>query len=273
MTAAGARAIAVRQEAGIAYLTLNRPDTRNALSSAMVAELRSALDEAQAHSDIRVVVLRGAGGHFCSGGDLNDMAGARSGAPDQQRRVLRDISAAFGHLCGAVARSPLATVAVLEGTVMGGGLGLACAVDIALASTSVSLRLPETSLGVVPAQIAPYLVERVGYSQARRLAVSGGRIDSSTALTLGLVHEVHAPEDIDAALTRVLLGILECAPKAIAATKGLMAQALRQPLSSLVDAAAQVFADAVLGDEGTEGTLAFIQRRKPRWAPQSQGPR
>jgi len=265
---AAPQAIAVRQDGGVVHLTLNRPETRNALSLAMVGELRSALAAAQAQGDVRVVVLRGAGGNFCSGGDLKDMAEARSRHGDEGRRVLRNISAAFGHLCEAVAHSPLATVAVLEGTVMGGGFGLACVVDVVLASTTAVFRLPETSLGVVPAQIAPYLVERIGYSQARRLAVSGGHVDGGAAVALGLVHELHAPEQMDAALARVLAQILECAPRAIASTKALMAQALRQPPRALIEVASQVFVDSVSGEEGVEGAAAFEQRRKPRWAPQ-----
>ncbi|MDN3921203.1 enoyl-CoA hydratase/isomerase family protein [Roseateles violae] len=244
------------------HLTLNRPDSRNALSIAMVAELRAALAAAEAAGDVRVIVLRGAGGHFCSGGDLKDMA---AGAGDAA--ALRRLSAAFGEFCGAFADTGIATVAVLEGTVMGGGFGLACVADVALAADTVSFRLPETSLGVVPAQIAPFLVQRLGYSQARRLAVSGGRLDGRQALSLGLVHELHAAADLDAALARVLGEILQCAPRAVAATKRLMAKALHREASEMVPEAAELFAEAVLGEEGLEGVNAFVQKRRPRWVP------
>ena len=127
-------------------------------------------------------------------------------------------------------------------------------------------RLPETSLGVVPAQIAPFLVERLGYSEAKRLAVTGGRLDAQEALALRLVHSVCSTDAIEAALAVVLHGILQCAPQAISATKALISKARYAPAASLVQEAAAVFAHAVLGTEGIEGTTAFIQKRKPSWA-------
>ena len=261
--------LALSQEGGVLHLTLNRPEARNALSMAMVHELRTALAAAEAQGDVRVVVLRGAGGHFCAGGDLKDMATARMRMADEGPKVLSEMNAAFGHLCGAFAASPLATVAVLEGTVMGGGFGLACVVDVALAGDTVSFRLPETSLGVVPAQIAPFLVERLGYSQARRLAVTGGRLDGTAALAIGLVHELHAADALDAALAKTVRDILQCAPRAVAATKLLMARARLTAPAELVADAAEAFTQAALGEEGMEGVMAFVQKRQPKWAPAS----
>jgi isohexenylglutaconyl-CoA hydratase len=234
---------------------------------AMVDELRRALAAAEIDPHARVVVLRGAGGHFCSGGDLKDMAQVRMRLATEGPGVLRETSAAFGRLCNAFANSPLATVAVLEGTVMGGGFGLACVVDVAIASTTVTFGLPETSLGLVPAQIAPYLIDRLGVSQARRLCVCGGLTKGDAALAIGLIHALHAPQEIDAALAGVLTDILACAPRALAATKALITRAQHQPQGALTDDAAQVFAEAVLGPEGTEGVMAFMQKRKPNWVP------
>ncbi len=252
--------------AGVLEIRLNRPESRNALSLAMVGELRAALAWAEAQPGMRAVVLRGNGGHFCSGGDLKDMAMARMRLADEGPAVLEQLNAAFGELCVAFDRTPLATVAVLEGTVMGGGFGLACVADIALAGRSVSFRLPETSLGVVPAQIAPFLVQRLGYSQARRLAVSGGRLDGDQALRLGLVHELHEDAALDAAVDAALAQVRQCAPQAVGATKALMARALHEPAQGLVADAAQVFAMAALGEEGMEGIAAFVEKRAPRWA-------
>lgn len=255
-----------RPSAGVLEIRLNRPESRNALSLAMVGELREALAWAEAQPGMRAVVLRGNGGHFCSGGDLKDMAMARMRLADEGPAVLEQLNAAFGELCVAFDRTPLATVVVLEGTVMGGGFGLACVADIALAGRSVSFRLPETSLGVVPAQIAPFLVQRLGYSQARRLAVSGGRLDGEQALRLGLVHELHEDAALDAAMDAAMAQVRQCAPKAVGATKALMARALHEPAQGLVADAAQVFAKAALGEEGMEGIAAFVEKRAPRWA-------
>jgi isohexenylglutaconyl-CoA hydratase len=261
--------LAIASQGGVLHVTLNRPAQRNAMSLQMVDELRAMLADAESGGDVRVVVLRGAGGHFCAGADLQDMAQARQRELAGGGDAIAAVNARFGQLCGAFARTGLATIAVLEGTVMGGGLGLACVVDVALAGQGAQLRLPETSLGVVPAQIAPFLVERVGASQARRLAVTGGKLSAAQALAIGLVHEVH--EDgaaLDTALAATLAQTLRCAPGAIAAAKALMARALHTPAADLVDDAAQIFARAARGAEGVEGMTAFLQKRPPSWAPQ-----
>lgn len=277
--------VAIREVStgAVLEITLNRPEVRNAMSLAMVGELRRALAQAessvgtaQAESTVgtaqavRVVVLRGAGGHFCAGGDLKDMAAARMRAMqggDDGCDPIAEVNAEFGRLCAAFANSPLAVVAVLEGTVMGGGFGLACVADVAIASETANFRLPETALGVVPAQIAPFLVERLGYSQAKRLAVTGGRLDAAAALRVGLVHAVVHTEELQTELDRVLADILACAPGALAATKALMAQARLQEPQTLVQHAASVFSQAAQGPEGIEGMTAFMQKRKPNWVP------
>jgi isohexenylglutaconyl-CoA hydratase len=271
-------AVYVERTRATAHILLNRPASRNAMSLQMVAELRQVLRDAEATAGtpdaVRVVVLRGAGGHFSAGADLKDMAAARMRALQAPVAMdgadaadpIAEVNAAFGELCVAYARTPLAVVAVLEGTVMGGGFGLACVADVAIASETAQFRLPETSLGVVPAQIAPFLVERLGYSQAKRLAVTGGRLDAAAALQLGLVHTVVNTADLQAQLDKVLADILACAPGALAATKSLMAQArLREP-QDLVQHAATIFSRAAQGPEGMEGIAAFMQKRKPQWA-------
>jgi isohexenylglutaconyl-CoA hydratase len=257
-------AVAVRRDHNVTHLTFNRPESRNAMSLAMVDELLAALAAAEQDGCTRIILLRGAGGHFCAGADLKDMAAARGNGGD----AIAAVNRRFGELCAAFAASPLAVVAVIEGSVMGGGFGLACAADIALATASATFRLPETSLGLVPAQIAPYLIERLGYSQARRLAVTGGRIDGNTALQIGLVHECHTDTGaLDVAVQRLIGEILACAPHALAVTKQLVARARLHSPQSLINDAAAEFSRAALGKEGTEGTMAFIQKRKPAWAP------
>jgi len=283
MLAMELEAIRALQKGAVLHVWLNRPDARNAMSLQMVAELQRVLHDAEASAGqpdaVRVVVLRGAGGHFCAGADLKDMAAARmramQGAPQDEATQdaatqapdpVAQVNAAFGRLCVAYARTPLAVVAVLEGTVMGGGMGLACVADVAIAAETASFRLPETSLGVVPAQIAPFLVERLGLSQARRLVVTGGRLDAQGALRVGLVHQAVQTPSIDTAVDAVLSEILACAPGALADTKALMARARLHDAGSMVDDAAAVFSRAASGPEGVEGMTAFIQKRKPRWA-------
>ncbi len=261
------KTLALRRDGGVLHVTLNRPELRNAMSLAMVRELRVVLGQAEMRGDTRVLVLRGAGGHFCAGADLSDMAAARMKLAENPQALV-DTNAAFGELCVAYADTGLALVAVVEGTCMGGGFGLACVADVTLAGESAVFRLPETGLGVVPAQIGPFLVERLGYAGAKRLAVTGGRLTAQEALALRLVHGVHGGAELDAALVALLADILKCAPLAIAATKALIAKARFQSPASLVQEAAQVFSQAALGPEGIEGTTAFLQKRKASWVPQ-----
>jgi isohexenylglutaconyl-CoA hydratase len=151
-------------EAGVLHVTLNRPDNRNAMSLAMVGELRAVLDSVQSELSVRALVLRGAGGHFCAGGDIKDMAGARAAGAE----AYRELNRAFGAMLEQAQHAPQVLVAVLEGAVLGGGFGLACVSDIAIAHANAKFGLPETSLGILPAQIAPFVVKRIGLTQARR---------------------------------------------------------------------------------------------------------
>lgn len=261
--------LALRREGPVLHITLNRPELRNAMSLVMVRELRAALAQAEMDGHTRVLVLRGAGGHFCAGGDIKDMAAARARLAENPDAMVQT-NAAFGELCVAYASTGLALVTVLQGTVMGGGLGLACVSDVSIADDSVVFRLPETSLGLIPAQVGPFLVERIGYAETKRLAVTGARVDAQEALRLRLVHEVHSVQDagaLDGALARVLEQILACAPGALAATKALLAKARFTSPAALVPEAALAFSRAVLGPEGAEGTLAFIQKRRASWVP------
>ncbi|MEZ4362587.1 MAG: enoyl-CoA hydratase-related protein [Kofleriaceae bacterium] len=265
----------VQRQGQVLHVTLNQPHKRNAMSLAMVAELRRALElaeqvsPAEPHPEpVRVIVLRGAGGTFCAGGDLKDMAAARAAPVTTGDDPLVAVSAAFGELCVAYARTKLATVAVVEGAALGGGFGLACAVDVVLADETATFRLPEASRGLVPAQIAPFLLERLGYAQAKRLALTGAAVGAREARELGLVHHLAPHADaLDAALRDVLGELLRAPPGAIAATKALLAEAQRTPASAMVTRAAQVFADAARGPEAAEGLAAFVQKRRPAWAP------
>lgn len=260
--------LALEQHSHVLHVTLNRPDVRNAMSLAMVAELSAVFSQIEQDPGIRAVVLRGTGGHFCAGGDIKDMAGARSqqtiaGEPDPFYRLNR----AFGDMIHQVNQSSKVVIAVLEGAVMGGGFGLACVSDVAIAGPTVRFGMPETSLGVIPAQIAPFVVQRIGLTHTRRLALLGLRLDGAEACQLGLVHQFcNSNESLNDALQAALDQIRRCAPHATAATKGLLHRVGHEPVAGLLDDAAKQFADAIRSDEGAEGTLAFMQKRPPSWA-------
>jgi len=254
-------------ENGILHITLNRPESRNAMSLAMVHELRSVFSAIREETAPRAVVLRGTGGHFCAGGDVKDMPSARSEKAEDGEDPIFKLNRSFGHLLTEVESAPQTTIAVLEGAVMGGGFGLACVTDVALCLESEKFGLPETTLGITPAQIAPFVVRRIGLTRARRLALTGHRFDGSEAFWLGVVHDfAKSSEELEAKLEKTLERVRYCAPQASRMTKELLLSVESEPLEELLDRAAQDFAGAVRGDEGQEGTMAFMQKRKPSWA-------
>jgi isohexenylglutaconyl-CoA hydratase len=254
--------------AGVLHLTLNRPESRNAMNRGMVDELNAVFDVVRDTAEVRAIVLRGAGGHFCAGGDLKEMmaGGLKAPQPGESDPVALS-SRMFGSLLRKVGQAPQVVVAVLEGAVLAGGFGLACVCDIALAHVEAKFGVPETTRGLPPAQIAPFIVERIGLTQARRLCLTGAQFNGSEALRLGLVHEVFTDgADLDARLGAILRQIRGCAPQANAMTKAIMLNAGRLDMDALLDDAARKFASAVRGGEAPEGIAAFMQKRAPKWA-------
>ena len=248
------------------FITLNRPGVRNAMNLQMVRELTAVFDAIDEEPAVRAVVLRGAGEHFCAGGDIKDMADAHTGAAGGDSEAFYRLNREFGHLITRVDRTPQVVVAALQGAVMGGGFGLACVADVALADSSARFGLPETSLGIPPAQIAPFVAARIGLSAARRLALLGLRIGAEEAARLGIVHEAVSDAAALAAGVDTVLGqVKRCAPQVNRVTKALLLATRTRELEDLLDEAAGEFARAVTGPEGREGTQAFIEKRPASW--------
>lgn len=259
----------LKQDAHALHITLNRPKVRNAMSLQMVHELMAVFEQVAESREIRAVVVRGSEGHFCAGGDIKDMANARMAATKSENEddPFYTLNRQFGRMITLANQLPQVLIAVTEGAVLGGGFGLCCISDVALSSASAQFGLPETGLGIPPAQIAPFVVGRIGLTQARRLALLGARFDGNEAQRLGIVHEVHADTpQLEAALAQVLEQVKRCAPEANRTTKQLILGVGHSPLETLLDDAAKQFSAAVQGKEGQEGTLAFMQKRKPSWA-------
>ena len=259
--------IELEQQGSILTLWLNRPESRNAMSLNMVKAIRQVFKSIENDMSIRGVILRGKGGHFCAGGDIKDMAQLRGEALSVgTNQPYVDFNRQFGYMIEQVDQAPQTVVAILEGAVLGGGFGLACVSDIAISRADAKFGLPETGLGVIPAQIAPFVVKRIGLTQARRLALLGSRFEGDAALKMGVVHEVVENDDaLNALLEDTIQQIKRAAPHASRVTKALLHRTLNEPLSSLLDDAAQQFANAVGSEEGVEGTTAFIQKRLPSW--------
>ena len=268
MTLPATETLALREEGFVLHVTLNRPESRNAMSLQMTQELRAVFAAIAGSDTVRAVVLRGAGGHFCAGGDIKDMAGARQRAMESGNdEAYAELNRAFGHMITEVDHAPQVVIAVLEGAVMGGGFGLACVSDVAIVHQNAKFALPETGLGILPAQIAPFVVQRVGFTQARRLALLGARFDGREAVQVGIAHhEAADAAAIDALLAATLDQVKRCAPQANRATKALLHRVGKEPMDALLNDAARQFARAVAGPEGAEGTMAFVQKRAPKWA-------
>lgn len=253
------KTLVVCQQSGVLSVTLNRPEIANAMNLMMVNELNCVMDIA-IQNNSRVLVLTGAAGNFCAGGDIKDMQSI-AGDPT----ALTTLNRAFGLMIEKVNTLPCVVITVLQGAVLGGGFGLACVSDVAIADASAKFSMPETSLGIIPAQIAPFVVARIGLTAARRLALLGLRIKADEALSLGLIHQIAIDEaDLQEQLDKTIKLALNCAPQATILTKSLLHQVAEIPMSELLDQAAQDFALSVAG-EGREGATAFAQKRKPNW--------
>ena len=260
--------IKLEQEGPLLRLWLNRPEMRNALSAQMNAEILATFEAIRDDRTIRVVVIRGAGGSFCAGGDIKNMSVSGTAPAPGERDELKEGNRRFGAMMEAVNAAPQAVIAAVEGYAMGGGFGLACVADITIARQDARFAMSEVTLGIVPAAISPFVVQRIGLTAARRFGVSGARLNGAEAVAVGIAHQV-VPDGptLDAAIRDSANEILKCAPGAVAETKKLMLSAATQkPMSELLDYAAESFTAAVRGAEGQEGTKAFVEKRKPAWA-------
>ena len=246
-------------------LTLDDARRQNALSVEMIESIDHAL-KGTPH-DLAALVIQGANGVFSAGADLKSLAEALAkplacGETD----ALQTLNAAGGRFFARFAALPFMTIAVVDGAAVGGGMGLAAASDVVIATPRARFALTETSLGIPPAQIAPYLAHRLGEHVARRLAMTGARIEGREAETLGLA-DFYCGSDAerDAKLEALLQSVERCAPCANAETKRLFRLTRSTTPEAYIDAAAKSFAEALRGPEGREGVAAFLAKRAPTW--------
>jgi len=245
---------------------LNRPQARNALSAGMIAELTATLDAIHGDRGLRGVTIRGRGGMFCAGGDLKGFKAAFQGATG----TPQDVAAAnrmAGDLYDRINQLPQVVLMLVEGAAIAGGLGLLCAADVVVVTGAAQFALTETTLGIPPAQIAPFVARRIGLPAARRIMLTAARFDGSAACQLGLADEVVEGVDaLEAAAQRIKDQVRQCAPGANAVTKEILLATTRLDRESIKQFAAERFAACMLGEEGREGIAAFIEKRKPTWA-------
>jgi isohexenylglutaconyl-CoA hydratase len=258
----------LQQQGRRLHVTLNRPDARNALSREMVRELASVADLLEHDQDTSVVVVRGANGTFCAGGDIRGFMTMFKSPPPLagEKDPVALGNREFGTFMTRFEALPQTIVMVVEGAAFGGGLGLLCAGDVVLATNDAKFALSETGLGIPPAQIAPFVAARIGVARTRRLALTGVRFDGREAERIGLVDKAYDDgAALDAGLAGTLGDIARCAPNANAAIKRLLLASRTTPREELLDQSADAFAACLRGPEGQEGVTAFLEKRKPKW--------
>ena len=249
---------------GIATLTLNRPDRHNAFDDALIATLTAALEAVGARPDVRAVVLTGAGRSFSAGADLEWM---RRTAGYTHEANLADADALV-RLMHTLDRLPKPTIALVQGAAYGGGVGLVACCDIAIATERARFCLSEVKLGIIPAAISPYVVQAIGPRQARRYFTTAEIITAERALAIGLVHEVVGPAGLPAALDAVIDALLLGATGAQAAAKDLVFLCEGRAIDAALGAeTARRIAERRASPEGREGLGAFLDKRRPAWAP------
>jgi methylglutaconyl-CoA hydratase len=245
----------------VAILILNRPEKRNALSRALIAELDHLMDRAGHDPKVRVVILTGAGSVFCSGMDLKEAAEERNGSEAEQHAVVT--LQEYADLIQRIHTLPKPTIAALNGDALAGGAGLMAACDFAVASEEARIGYPEVLRGLVPAVVMFDLTRLIGDRRARQLLLSGGTISATIACDWGLLNQVTTPEGCLVETIRIAKDLVPSAPQAIAAIKRMLDDTEGRPKT--LRGAAAVSAAIRVSDEAQEGILAFLEKRPPRW--------
>jgi methylglutaconyl-CoA hydratase len=251
----------------VATIWMNRPDLHNAFDESLIAELTAACIALDKDTDVRVVVLAGRGKSFSAGADLNWMRRAANNGIDEN---LNDARALAGML-RTLAEMKKPTIARVQGAALGGGMGLASACDIAVASTKAVFATSEVKFGIIPSAISPYVLRAIGARQATRYFQSAERIDAVRAREIGLVHEVAEPEQLDAKVDEIVAALLAGGPNAQAAAKDLIRAVDHQPVNqTLVEETAHRIAHLRATPEAREGISAFLDKSQPNWMNQRE---
>ena len=240
---------------GVCTITLNRPERHNAFDAELIDELLTALQNISNNNEIRVVIITGAGESFSSGADLNWMRSM----VDYDEAANRQDAQQLSNLMRTLYALSKPTIARVNGSAFGGGIGLIACCDIAIAASSAQFAFTEVRLGMAPAVISPYILMSIGPRHARRLFLTAERFGSHEALNFGLVHQVTEPDGLDEAIDKQVRHLLKAGPEAIKACKSLIQNpAGEHELSNLI-------AHLRTSAEGQEGLKAFLEKRKPGW--------
>ncbi|WP_292292727.1 crotonase/enoyl-CoA hydratase family protein [Marivita sp.] len=246
---------------GVATLTLARAEKHNALSAQMMTELEQAARDLAADRAVRVVVLAAEGRSFCAGGDLAWMRAQFDMDADTRRVESRRIATVLGALYDL----PQPLIGRVQGNALGGGVGLVSVCDVAIGVPSAKLGLTETRLGLIPANIGPYVLARMGGTRASEVFMSARVFDADEAVRLNLLSRTVDADGLDAAVEAEILPYLSCAPGAVAEAKALMRDLSGRVSHAQVDMAIDALAARWQSDEAREGVAAFFDKRAPGW--------
>jgi methylglutaconyl-CoA hydratase len=253
----------VEKKNGVARITLNRPDVRNAFDDALISELRKTFDEIGKDKAVRVLILAGNGPAFCAGADLNWM---KRMAGYTYRQNLAD-ARALAKMLAALDRLPKPTIARVHGPVFAGGAGLVAACDIAVGAPEAKFCLSEAKLGLSPATISPYVIRAMGESNARRYFLTAEVFDAEEALRIGMLSALVSSSEIDSKIENLTSHLLAGGPRAHGKIKELIrAVAGRPPDDALIADTAKRIAEIRVSPEGKEGIASFLEKRKPSWS-------
>jgi methylglutaconyl-CoA hydratase len=256
-------------ENGNATVMLNRPEVHNAFDPEMVEALAETFDNLGRNTDVRALVLVGAGASFCAGADIGHMKKSATFTKKQNYEAALQ-SARMLH---ALYTLPKPTIACVRGAVRGGGCGLVAACDIALAGRSATFRLSEVKLGIIPAMISPYVIEAIGTRMARRYMLTGEEFDCAEAFRIGMVHDIAEDEALDEKVGNLLGHLYTSGPKAVAEIKQLIPLSAHSAVSDkLISETSRRIADIRATSEAQEGLSAFLEKRKAAWVDRSRAP-
>ncbi len=256
------QALQIELSGPVATLWMNRPDRHNAFDETLIAEITAACVALNEDIDVRVVILAGRGKSFSAGADLNWMKRAANNGLDDNLNDAR----ALAKMLRVLAEMKKPTIARVQGAALGGGMGLAAACDIAVASTKAIFATSEVKFGIIPAAISPYVLRAIGARQAYRYFQSAERIDAARARDIGLVHETVEPEQLDAKVSEIVDSLLQGGPLSQAAAKELIRAVSGRPINdALVDDTAHRIAHLRATPEAREGIAAFLDKRQPNW--------
>ena len=248
----------------VAQVTMARAAVFNAFDEAMIGELDAAFAQLIDDASVRVIVLAGEGRHFSAGADLQWMQRASAASLEWNLADARR----FAAMLARIESAPKPTVARVQGAALGGGVGLACACDIAIAAGDASFSVSEARFGILPAVIGPYVTNAVGKRQARRLALTTERIGAAEALAMGLVQRVVPAAELDAAVDACVAQLLAGGPQAQREIKQLFAQLDVGAITpAVIELTAQTIARVRGSDEAREGFAAFLGKRPANWIP------